>query len=271
MRKAAKALTMQARIAAIDCRLTKGHHGYQPFVILGQGRTGTNFLRGLLNSHGALLAFGEIFRSNIEIDWGIPLWRTPRHALALARTAPDAFVNQHVFREYPPWIAAVGFKLLYNHAQDAARRELWDWLLGPRGPAFLHLKRRNLLKSLVSLKRAQADGRWVATRPNPGPPASGVHLHYEECVAYFEQSVRWQREHDARMEGQLRLDVFYEDLTSHGPREHARILEFLGLAPRPLTPGTLRQSRGGLREALVNYTELERQFSGSRWRTFFED
>jgi LPS sulfotransferase NodH len=271
LRRAVKAITMQARLSAIDSGLVTGYREYRRFIILGQGRTGTNFLRGLLNSHGGILTFGEIFRLNTEIGWGIPLWRTPRHALPLAGTDANAFLEQHVFRAYPPSVAAVGFKLFYNHAQEAERRHVWEQVLGPQGPAVLHLRRRNLLKSLVSLRRAEADGRWVATRTSPGQLPRRVHLTYEECVDYFEQSLRWQDEYDARVAGQSRLNVVYEDLVSHGPLEHAKILEFLGVAPRPLRPTTRQQSQGRLCDALVNFTELERRFSGSQWQAFFED
>ena len=262
---------MQARLVAIDVGLEHGHRTYRRFVILGQGRTGTNFLRGLLNSHGAILAFGEVFRSDSEISWGIPLWHTSRGALSLAGTDANAFLDRHIFRAYPESIEAVGFKLFYNHAREASRRRVWDRIVDAHGPAVVHLTRRNLLKSLVSLRRAEMDGRWVATRPTTSRPMEKVRLTYEECVGYFEQSLRWQDEHESRLGGQPRLNVVYEDLVSRGPLEHVRILEFLGVPPRQLRPGTLQQSHGPLRDVLANFAELERRFSGSRWQPFFED
>ena len=271
LRKAARAVTMQARLFAIDGGLAHGHRTYRRFVILGQGRTGTNFLRGLLNSHGAILAFGEVLRSDTEISWGIPLWHTSRRALALAGTDANAFLDRHIFRAYPESIEAVGFKLFYDHAREPSRRRVWDRIFDAHGPAVLHLTRRNLLKSLVSLRRAEMDGRWVETRPAASHPVEKIRLTYEECVAYFEQSLRWQDEHESRIGGQPWLNVVYEDLVSRGPLEHVRILEFLGMPPRQLRPGTLQQSHGPLRDVLANFAELERRFAGSRWQPFFED
>jgi hypothetical protein len=45
---------------------------YKRFIILGEGRSGSNFLRGLLNSHPGILVFGELFRFLDSIGWEFP-------------------------------------------------------------------------------------------------------------------------------------------------------------------------------------------------------
>jgi hypothetical protein len=43
------------------------HRDYTRFIILGRSRSGSNYLRGLLNSHRRIVAFGELFRSDEAI------------------------------------------------------------------------------------------------------------------------------------------------------------------------------------------------------------
>ena len=80
----------------LDKGLIDGHREYERFVILGRARTGSNFLRGLLNSHSQVVAFGEIFREYEFTDydtigWDYPGYGTTKHLLHLVRSEPVFF------------------------------------------------------------------------------------------------------------------------------------------------------------------------------------
>ena len=268
-RTAVQTLITQAQLLAIDTGVADGGRDYRPFVILGQARSGANLLRGMLNAHGGILAFGEIFRVRDTIDWGIPHWRTPRQALELARHEPIRFLDTHVFRSYPPSVRGVGFKLFSDHARESHRRAVWDYVFGRRDLAVLHLRRRNLLKALVSLRRAEWDGHGVAAS-NYVRPTDPVRLTYEESRRYFEQSIRRDAEFGSRCAGKPTLELYYEDLLSDGSGEQARIQAFLGVEPRVL-PARVTPSAGTLHESILGFSELKRQFSSTPWREFFEE
>src|SRR5690606_16569148 len=59
------------RNLALDLGLVDGHTDYTRFIILARSRTGSNFLRGMLNSHPQVLTYGEIFRNDDQVDFAV--------------------------------------------------------------------------------------------------------------------------------------------------------------------------------------------------------
>jgi hypothetical protein len=137
--------------------LLGGHKHYRRFIILGRGRSGSNFLRGLLNSHNHIIVFGELFNFCDSIGWEFPdydRFLQNRRLISLMRHNPAQFLDQHVFKRFPKSILAVGFKLFYYHAQDDSRKTLWPFIKNQTDLRIIHIKRNNALKVLLSEKRA---------------------------------------------------------------------------------------------------------------------
>ncbi|MFC2023143.1 hypothetical protein ACFLT5_00195 [Chloroflexota bacterium] len=107
-------LTHYARVKGI----ASGHLDYERFIILGQERTGSNFLKDLLNSHSQIIASGELFQSFDVIHWeyGFHRMDPPRRLLVAFQDDPVGFLESYVFAKFPKRISAVGFKLFYAHA-----------------------------------------------------------------------------------------------------------------------------------------------------------
>jgi len=103
---------------ALDAKLKSGHTNYTKYIILSRGRSGTNFLRGMLNSNYQSICFGEIFRDYGSIGWDLQGYRKGAKRLNLIQNEPEQFLEKYVFRKYPETIKSIGFKLFYYHAQN---------------------------------------------------------------------------------------------------------------------------------------------------------
>ena len=87
-------------------------------------------LMSFLNSHPNVRMEGELFATLND--------RAPAQALEAAFSPPPAYVK------------AQGFKLFYYHPTDASDRRLWTALTALPDLHVIHLKRRNILPTLVS-------------------------------------------------------------------------------------------------------------------------
>lgn len=250
--------------------LAETHRDYRPFVVVSRPRTGTNMLRSILNGHGHVLAFGEVFRSPEFVGWAMPGY--PRIGPLRRRLVrePVRFLDEVVFGAYPRRFEAVGFKLFYTHARQPDWLPVWDRLQERRDVVVIHMRRRNVLKAVLSFQRAVRTGVWESRGRrvrDPGPIA----LDYGHCRYVFEQDRRGEEECEARFAGHSRLDLLYEDLVRDRPGQMRRVYEALGVAPRDVAPATRRQGTRPLSESIANYAELKARFAGTPWEAYFED
>lgn len=246
---------------------------YQPFMILSTGRTGSNMLVGLLQSHPLVECYREVFHFH-KPSWGYPHLRY-RNTDALQRLRaedPKAFLERAVLGPHPPRRAAVGFKVLYWHAEED--REPWragvvPALLSIEGLKVIHLVRRDKLAIVASGVAAEQDGVWVLDKGVPKPASPSLHLDPE----LLERRVRRIREMEqkyARVFGSLEmLQVDYEDLVADPEGQMGEVGDFLGLPPFPYAYRTKKQARGSVASRIENYEELKRQFEGTEMEELF--
>ena len=254
---------------ALDCRLY-GHADYVPFLVLGRSRVGSNLLRGLLNAHPQITAFGEIFRDPGCFDWDHTGYFQSSASHKLLARDPVRFLDERVFGRYPRTTGAVGFKIFYYHARDGSASSVWQYLRERRDLRVIHLKRENLLQTHVSRKRAALTSRWVNTTGQPDA-AESITLDYEQCLDDFRQTRAWERQGDDYFSGHLVLPVRYEPLAADPGAEATRIQEFLGIRPHDVVPTTTRQSHQPLSRTISNYAVLKEQFTGTEWERFFTE
>lgn len=250
--------------------LVQTHRAYRPFVVVSRPRTGTNLLRSLLNGHGQVLAFGEVFRSPEFIGWAMPGY--PRIGPLRRRLEQDPvrFLDEVVYGPHPRRFQAVGFKLFYGHARRPGWSPVWEHLQGRREVVVIHMRRHNVLKSLLSFELAARTGVWQSrsgwTR-DPGP----LTLNDDHCRQVFERTRQWARECDERFAGHVRIDLYYEDLVRDRAGEMGRVYDALGVEPRDVAPATRRQGTRPLSESIANYADLKARFAGTPWAEYFED
>jgi LPS sulfotransferase NodH len=247
-----------------------GHRRYAPFVILGRSRVGSNLLRGLLNAHPAVIAYGEVFRRVGDMDWDHTGYFQSAGMRALVDRDPIRFLDRHLFGRYPVSASAVGFKLFYYHARTGHHDAVWPYLAGRTDVRVIHLKRRNVLQTHLSRKRAAMTNQWVNTSGRPETPLI-VELDYQECLDDFEQTRRWEEEADRQFSGHRLLQVSYEGLAADYQAEARRIQVFLDLVPHPVAPSTFQQARQPLHATVTNYADLKARFARTPWEGFFMD
>jgi len=181
---------------AIDSDLLPSHGNYMKFIILGRSRTGSNYLRGLLNSCSGVRVFGEVFKNPEKIEWGIDGYRESNRARDQYLTDPAAFLQSEVFGKRSVDIRAVGFKLFYYHAQTEPWNGIWASLLSDRTVHILHMKRKNILRTILSRIRAGETDAWVRLSDNEEQPMLRVHLSYQDCLSEFVQTRQQEQEFD---------------------------------------------------------------------------
>lgn len=251
--------------------LTRGHSEYVRFMIIGMARTGSNFLRGSLMSHRRVVVLGDIVRDKDTISWGIPFYPQSKSALSLYQEDPVKFLESEVFVKFPKRVAAVGFKTLYPNMNKEIWEPIQTYLGGQKALKVIHIKRRNILKTHLSLKRVrQKKGKWKnisGTEEKEG----AVHLDYKECLRAFENVRKWEQECDAFFKGHHKIEVVYEELCGDYDGEMRRIQEFLNVEYQVVRPLTYKQHSQPLSQAISNYVELKDRFKHTPWEGFFKD
>jgi LPS sulfotransferase NodH len=273
LRKIKNTVTMEdpaAKALALEVGLLKGHTEYTRFIILGRSRTGSNFLRGLIDSHPAVMSLGEVFRNREEIDFDNPDYLSSEAVLALYQSDPVGFLETVIFRIVPQQISALGFKLFYYHARTPPFDAIWPVLEADTNLHVIHIKRDNILRTHLSRENAQKSGRWVNTSGDSEEQTSYM-LDFDECLRDFNQTREWEQTADQFFKHHPLLEVIYERLAEDPVSETARIQKFLGLEPHPLQARTYKQIQKPLTQSIQNYYELKARFTGTEWAKFFED
>jgi len=230
------------------------------FIILNATRTGSNFLCTVLNSHPDILCHHEIFNP---------------HVIGVARHLQDSDfrLGSMAERESDPveflgrvWRtnlgrAAVGFKMCLWQHEPAYRAVMPD-----RSVRKILLKRRNRVKSFVSLLLARQTGEWVVYDDRGAPaPRPQVHVDHAALLENIALHDRFYAETERALSesGQDHALLWYEDLFSPAGIDPA--LALLGAEGRPAQPEgqTWKLTPVSLRETIVNFDALSEALRGS--------
>ena len=130
-----------AKVISCELLAAFGHNKFRRFIVLGRSRVGSNLLLSFLNSHPNIYAEGEILFNLHGRD----------HKDILAKT----FSKQAFF------VQAKGCKIFYNHPLDDECSDALDDLTSMDDLYIIHLKRRNILRTLVSRKFGSMSGKWA--------------------------------------------------------------------------------------------------------------
>ena len=268
----------------------------QRFMVLGSARTGSNLLLSLLSAHPHIKTYGELF--NLDM--------LPETSLIEVLDDPITYLRRRVFQDHKSEIAAVGFKMFYDHLtndyftklvdmSDAAPQlrekyshfssfiesnyawetldqrfqAAWEFLRADQSLAVIHLQRRNMLHTLISLKQAYMTSQWWSLKSSPQttPP---VHLDPEECCRYFEKLSNSAAEADAAFAEHPKINVIHEDLIEKQRDTMQQIFAFLKVPYEPVKTRMKKQNLASPRETVANYEQLKVYFRNTRWDVFFE-
>ena len=223
--------------------------------ILTNGRTGSELLVELLDSHPQMRCESEILRD------------PQRDALR--------FVRGRVHSAWRHGSKAYGFKFIVGHAASLGwRKDLSGFLTALRedGFVFVRLRRRNLLRQALSNMRARQALEWhTRTESDRGAThVDPVHLIYtmrnlEVLHDYLETALP----PDTPL-----IDLVYEDdLQDEDRREKtlATLFTAVGLEPVPPTSTLRKQTPTALAAIVENLDEVAAALRTTRYAEHLED
>jgi LPS sulfotransferase NodH len=274
----------------------------QRFMLLATARTGSNLLSSLLSAHPAIKMYGELF--NLDT--------IARKDLLDALDDPQLYLRKRLYKDHRPEIAAVGFKMFYDHLtkdyfekpvalSDASERfrnkivdfasfidanydwptlsqrfrDTWHTLAEDRDLAVIHLRRRNALDTLISLKTAFVTGEFWSLNLNGDKTShrdtiTTIHLSPDECQRYFEKVHASADEADTLFATHPKLDVTYEDLVASRDEVVQKVTEFLHVPYLPVSTRMQKQIAAPASDIVANYVELKDCFRDTKWQAFFD-
>ena len=231
------------------------------FIIVSNGRSGSNLLLNLLTSHPRVSHCGEYFTDK--------------------RMKQEDFSGRDVAVEFRDELKrkgfekAVGAKFLYYQLEEEyaerfdvpSLKTVQEFVRSDVRLKIVHLTRRNLLKTVVSMLVAAKTGVYRAHDQKELPRDAAVFIDPADCIRrmeeiqQFENRVReWFRHHDVH-------EMVYEDLVADQDKQTNRLLKFLRVDSMPLQGRMVRQSRS-LQDSVSNYEELAAALAGTDFETF---
>ena len=257
------------------------------FMILSGPRTGSTLVQGALNSSPEIICFGEIFNQHLDaIDYRTEGYESTVVDMDLRAANPDAFLRERVFTDPATPVRATGFKFHYDHFWGFPG--LVDVLKDDKDLSVVHLRRRNVLRMVISARIAEETGVYfqsAGTRtglqakiaralrrmwPRPRLPQDKVTINPEEVRhAVLESDLTAQHWEGIFVDHDI-PKLNFEDLVPDPKREFDRIQSFLGVAPAELEVKTARQNPEPLAELIANYDELRTAFKGTEYESFLE-
>ena len=273
---------------------------YVRFLILAEARSGSTMLKDALNSSPNIICFGEILgQMSAAVPYdveGYDAYNAQDHALR--NQDFRAFLRERIYRQHPEEIGAVGWKLQYG--QFPSFSGLLEHLIEDRQLRVVHLRRRNILRMIVSLKLGQATGVWLkrarpqltparvlraARRPlrtatklarlmqltkrRPKVVRPQVSVSEEELLKAIIRGWQNAARYDMLFRDHQVLTLFYEDLVEQRDETFRQAQEFLGVEPGPLTVSLVKQNPEPLPELLSNYDEVFEAYRNSKHAWMF--
>lgn len=239
------------------------------FVIVTRGRTGSNLLVSLLNSHPRIRIYGEVV--------GEAMMRTPSLKKELLRMGALSYVCRF-FKRYG-FESAAGVKFLYYQLEsDYGQRwhvtglpDIFNYLTSQNNIKVIHVKRKNRLECLASIRVAAHTNTYtVSKEAKVKSQHNTIFLSPEECEQEFELIGQWEATYDEAFLHHEKLDVYYEELVDNMQVECDRVLKFLGVEKRNLFTSFKKQQSRPLSLVVSNFYELAEKFSGTKWSKYFE-
>ena len=244
------------------------------FAVVTTQRTGSSWLIDLLNSHPEIRSFSEVFLDQRRAQ------ATPKGALTPPQWYAGFRTETHsrwpwtmskyldLLESWSEGASSVGFKLMYN-----------QWLVHPelliemarRRYRILHLRRRNSLDIVLSLKRMKETG--VAHRLGDSPRSERVrqpiHLDPRTLPALLARQSRQARAAHLilRLCRFPVLEVSYESLCTSLAESMGKISRFLSVPEGHTWHSDVKKlSVGSHRDQIANFDKVAAALSRTRFK-----
>lgn len=226
------------------------------FVVLFEGRSGSTFLKELLDSHSDIAMAGE----------GLVLLK-PEGADRQIEWTRQRFTDPKLKH-----LAAIGFK---TKLSDVLDRQLFANTLVETSCKIILMERRNVVKQAVSWCNAdklyEKTGSWNLHNENERPPAGTIDPElFDSRLKILETGSTKLRKFVAGLKLPT-LTVTYEDLLLHQDATVRHIQDFLGVSPGDLSAKVRKNTCDDLRRVVLNFDELKARYSESKYEQMFDE
>lgn len=228
--------------------------GYSKFIIVSHARSGSNLLLNSLNSHPNIIAEHEIFAAH-------------------NRQIGENFhpILNNLFGERPETAKAVGCKIFYYHLN----RDEWQQISQIPGLKVIHLKRKNRLKMIVSMKVAFKTSQWGITDESERIDATQkqVYLDYDFLCNKFEDIESSEKTTEKLFKPAQIANVCYQDLVNQHENTLSSLFDFLDLPAFAVSTEKIehkKQNPEPLSQLIQNYDELKAKFANTPWASYFD-
>jgi len=245
------------------------------FLIICAGRTGSSYLVSCLNSHPHVLCYPEVMadqgpRIQARVLTGIVEGEAIERLDPLVRDR----MGQMGLPGREKRLQALGFKVQLQYVHELV--SLYQCLLD-HDFTLIYLKRRNILKSVVSLLNMQrllsVFGPGNSNAVHPDRVQGPIYVDPERFAAFLRERVQREEWHDRFYEAYEgdRQTFFYEDLLEDLDRFLDEVQRVLGLTPVPLVGSLYKNTPDRLSDAIVNYEEICGLVRGSPFERYLHE
>lgn len=220
----------------------------QRFAIIASPRTGSNYLYEALNSLPSVRMYHEIFAPHY------------RKATTTFKTRSSVLYNRQ-----PTFVDSLGVKIFYSHLSTNE----WVELLERRDFRYLHLTRKNRLKTVISLTIAKTTDQWTNTNRQTNSIKPKVRLNENHLIGQLNELASRERRFRQQFSETEILELSYEELTKNPAETLSRASNFLSLDAIDHDNIPLKkQNSEAISDLIENYEEVARLLRGTEYENF---
>lgn len=230
-----------------------GHQIDQRFAIVGNARTGSNYLLDGLKTSPSIRMYHEIFAD---------------HNRQVGKDFDKVFST--VFQPESRSTKIVGFKVFYNHLTQ----EEWQKFLACKDLKIIHLTRRNRLRTVISLEIAFKTGKWTKSGKADSGATREKRLMLEpaKIIKRLEQIEAGEATARDRFRDRQILEVVYEELVQLPKSVFESVGMYLGVdGIDPSRIRLRRQNPETLQQLIINYDEIEATLRNTRFAEYLNN
>ena len=182
-----------------------GQTNYERFAVIGNARTGSNFLLDGITSSRSVYMFHEIFA-----DHNRKIGTNFEHIIS------------NLYKKKRNHIKHVGVKIFYYHLTE----DEWSKFLSHEDFKIIHLIRVNRLRTIISLEIALKTNQWVATPMSEGKTIKEktVRINPGNLIEKIQKIGEFEQRTRDRFKKRKFLEIKYEDLAANPKEEFNKIL-----------------------------------------------
>ena len=231
-----------------------GDMDYSRFIVICSPRTGSNYLMNLLNTNKQIQMYSEI--------------------LAPYRKKESDSVQgvlERIFSPKSSRVKAVGFKLFYKHLEDNELSKVIEF----NNINYIHLKRKNKLRTIVSLEIAKKTNVWqLYSRENTlSDRGKSVFIDPHSVLERISELENYENTFDEIIKDFNHIQIFYENFTAEPEYSIRQISDFLHLDMNYdySAFGMRKQNPEKLSTLIENYDAVAKLLSGNSYEKYLEE